>query len=170
MGSDAIRNILKERTLERDRLEFFAGDVLDVKAGLVLVVLTFLAGQASDLFKDAHGCVEITLVSVSLGAVTLGALLALWQWFPVKYGVLSRPIEYRPWLETVLKGHSERKVPEADTVSKLENIEISQASERIETNRTLNKNKLRLMKGCFACVFISLLANVAAVAVRHLFP
>lgn len=162
--------LLKERSLERDRIAFSTGDVLDIKAGLVLVILVFLAGQATDLFKDACGSVETVSVVVSLGAVTVGALLALVQWLPAKYRVLSEPAKYRPWLEDTLQRHSERKVAESDTLAYLENIEIDQATERVSINIALNEKKLRWMKGSFVCVFVSLFANILAVAIRHLFP
>ncbi len=170
MESDSIRKLLKERTLDRDRIEFATGDVLDVKAGFVLAVLTFLAGQAIDLFKDVHGPFQVALMAISLGAVTVGAVLALVQWFPAKYRVLSEPAKYRPWLKDLLKRHSERKVPESETLAYLEDVEISQATERIDKNAALNKRKLRWMKSCFACVFISLFANLLTLASRHLFP
>jgi hypothetical protein len=169
MESAGIRNILKERTLERDRIEYERGDALDVKAGLVLVVLTFLAGQTIDLSKDILGRTDMALVVISTVAVIVGTVSALWQWLPVKYGVLSHPAKYKPWLEDLIKRHLARNLPDNDTVAHLENLEISQATERINTNIAISKKKLRLMKACFICVFLSLLANLLVVF-RYLFP
>jgi len=168
--SEAIRKLLTKRTLERDRIEYTVGDVLDVKAGLVLAILVFLAGQAIDLFKDAHESVEISLLAISLVAIIIGAIFALVQWFPRRYSVVSHPAKYRPWLEDLFRRFAAQNVSEADTLEHLEKVELDQASSRIDINIRHNRKKMLMMKGCFACVFISLFANLATVAVRHLFP
>jgi hypothetical protein len=168
--NDNVRKALKEHALGRDTLELGCGDALDIKAGLVLVVLTFLAGQAVDLFKDVHGLFSTGMEALSVGAVGIGALAALVQWFPRKYRILSHPTSYKNWLEKLVTAHSGTGIEERETLKYIENIEIAQAIERVDENRRLNERKLFLMKICFICVFVALLANVAMLASRHLFP
>ena len=53
MADDAT-DLIIERMDAKDELTFQGGDTLDVKASIVLVVLTFLAGQSADLLTKGN--------------------------------------------------------------------------------------------------------------------
>jgi hypothetical protein len=169
MDSDVYK-ILKEHTLERDRIELSTGDVLDVKAGLLLVMLVFLAEQTSNIFQANLNAFQAFLDWVSILGLIIGGLLAVVQLMPKKYSVLSYPGAYEKWLHGLRSLYSEEKNPEAEVMRVAEDAEISQAVERIDRNLELNRNKIRLIKLCFYCVIATFLANIVMLASTRLFP
>ena len=160
--------MLKEHTLERDRIELSTGDVLDVKAGLLLVMLIFLAEQLESIFRGDLTLLQKSLEWVSILGLIFGGLLAILQLIPKKYDVLSLPTKYQKWLDELRKHYSEEANPEREVLKFAEEKEITQAIERVEKNRDINKKKVRLAKLCFYCVIASFSANIAVLAIRHL--
>jgi hypothetical protein len=161
---------MKEHALERDRLELAAGDVLDVKAGLLLVMLIFLAGQAESVFQGSPNLPNRILAWVSILSLILGGVLAIVQLIPKKYSVLSSPIRYGKWLEDLRTHYSQEQDPEEKAVQLAEHTDIVQTVERVEANVALNKRKVLLVNLCFYCVSVSFAANMATLTLRHLFP
>ncbi len=168
--AETIRNLLKEHALERDRLEFSTGDVLDVKAGLLLVMLIFLAEQAGALFQGMLNSAQVALEWVSILSLIVGGVLAIVQLIPKKYKVLSSPIKYGKWLEDLRAHYSGEQDRDAKTLQLAEHTDIVQAVERTQENIELNRKKVRLVKLCFYCVSLSFAANMLALSIRHLFP
>jgi hypothetical protein len=165
-----VYKILKEHTLERDRIELSTGDVLDVKAGLLLVMLVFLAEQTSNIFQANLNTFQALLEWVSILGLIIGGLLAVVQLTPKKYSVLSYPGAYEKWLRGLRNLFSEEVNPDAEVMRVVEDAEISQAVERIDRNLALNRNKVRLIKLCFYCVMTTFLANIVMLASTHLSP
>jgi hypothetical protein len=170
MQSAELHKLLKEHTLERDRVELSTGDVLDVKAGLLLIMLIFLAQQIGTVFQGSLSTSQRLLEAVSITGLVIGGLLAIVQLLPKKYSVLSSPSKYEKWLYELRKHYAADTNPEAEVLVLAERTEISQAIERVQKNEALNKGKVRLIKICFFCVMASFAANIATIAFRHLSP
>ena len=168
MATD-VHDLLKEHTLERDRIELATGDVLDVKAGLLLVMLIFLAGQMGEVFGGATAAAPKILEWLSALSLVVGGFLSVLQLRPKKYGILSLPSKFEKWLQDLQEHFAHENGTDADVASYAERTEICQANERIEKNVGLNKRKVRLMKACFVCVMASFSANLLGLIVTHLF-
>ena len=143
---------------------------MDVKAGLLLVMLVFLAEQAGTLFQGRLDRFETVLEWVSILSLIAGGILAIVQLIPKKYKVLSSPIKYGKWLDDLKAHYSKEQDPEANALQFAEHTDIVQAVERVEENIELNRKKVLLVKLCFYCVSVSLTANLLCLAFRHLFP
>ncbi len=151
-------------------MEFSTGDVLDVKAGLLLVMLIFLAEQAGALFQGTLSSAQVALEWVSILSLIVGGVLAIVQLIPKKYSVLSSPIKYGKWLEDLQVHYSGEQDPDAKALQLAEHTDTVQAVERVQGNIALNKKKVLLVKLCFYCVSVSFAANMLALTIRHLFP
>jgi hypothetical protein len=169
MESESVRILLKEHTFERDRLELATGDVLDVKAGLLLVMLIFLAEQTEAVFRGDLSALQRWFELISILGLIIGGVTAIVQLLPKQYRVLSSPVKYQKWLHDLRTHFSGDPNPEAEVLGLAERTEIAQAIERIETNEALNKSKVLLIKICFYGVIASFAANIATLISRHLF-
>ncbi len=69
MASQEVLKAMESLAYERDRQEFALGDTLDIKTGLVLAGLTFLALQTGDLLKGNMSSFQVALQSTSITAV-----------------------------------------------------------------------------------------------------
>jgi hypothetical protein len=73
MASQDVLNALESLAYERDRQEFALGDTLDVKTGLTMVALTFLAIQSGELIKA-----NMSLAQCLARFIREGAQSGLW--------------------------------------------------------------------------------------------
>src|SRR4051812_14926268 len=97
-----MNDILRDMTLERDRMELALGDTLDVKAGLLLAVIAVL-GTLSGIFLSSNNLgnrwqlaqfVSILFLSVSCGLAVLTVI-------PRTYQLPEVPRKYREWADKV---------------------------------------------------------------------
>ena len=143
MENEHLNNLLRDHVLERDRMEFSAGDTLDVKAGLLLAILTFLAIQASDLLKDPICHTGKVIGNIAIAAMIAGGILAICQLFPRNYCVRSSPKKYAAWLTDVEKHFHSQPSHTHKANDYVSDTEISQAIERVEENSVINKGVIR---------------------------
>jgi hypothetical protein len=91
--------LLYQKIAERDRLEFSLCDSTDVKASILLLLITFLAGLAASLLAEKELDTIVRsgqgFVIVFLAVSTLCAVLCL---RPRDYSTEKRPQEYEGWL------------------------------------------------------------------------
>jgi hypothetical protein len=94
---DNLTAALFEYVQERDRAEFALGDTLDVKTGLVLAGLTFLAIQSGDFIKPDLPLSQIVAQAISVLAMIVGGILAVCELWPRDYDREATPEKYEAW-------------------------------------------------------------------------
>lgn len=152
---------------ERDRAEFSLGDTLDIKAGLILACLTFLAIQAGELLRQPLNQYQIIAQGVSIMALIVGGSLSVAVLWPYKYYREATPDKYDSWIEQMEAYRANH--PEVMTVEDaLSSARLSAAKERILLNGSINRRKSSLMFAAFGATVISFTANILTLA-RHLF-
>lgn len=163
MASQEVMNAIEPLAYERDRQEFALGDTLDIKTGLILAALTFLAIQSGDLIHAGLPPCQQILQYISVAALILGGVLATLELWPIDYDREATPDIYLNWLEAESKGKSGMDVPSILTQERLE-----WTLKRINTNLAANKRKSRFMRWSFLFVVLSFAANVSTIAIRLL--
>jgi hypothetical protein len=156
-----------EYVYERDRAEFSLGDTLDIKAGLILACLTFLAIQAGELSRQPLNQYQIIAQGISIMSLIAGGFLSVAVLWPYKYYREATPDKYDSWIEQMESYRANH--PEATAVDHaLTGARLSAAKQRILLNGSINKRKSTLMFAAFGATVVSFMANILTLA-RHLF-
>ncbi len=175
MSDNAIVTVFHDRIYERllqemnskDDLAIKLGDGLDVKASILLLVITFLATQtAYFLDKHAAGLPHYLLVAagVLLGCATIAAFVELWPRtyvlpLPEKSGI-DRAAELRDF-------YSQHEGVEADVmVAEFTKNEMGWAQSRISTNQGINHVKARWLEWSFYLTAVAMIFNIATLLMR----
>ena len=166
---------LADYAYERDRAEFNLGDTLDIKTGIILACLTFLAIQAGELLKQpqtAHNQIIAQILSIiSILALIVGGVFAVLVMRPRNYYREATPDEYGEWIvwikdvEAYRRKHPEVSVPD----DALTEARILSANERIQINAAINKRKSLLMFVAFWATSVSFIANILTLVFTRLF-
>lgn len=164
MASQEVLNAIEPIAYERDRQEFALGDTLDIKTGLILAALTFLAIQSGELI---HSCMPIwqqVAQYASVGALIIGGILATFELWPIDYAREATPGTYLNWLE---RESQDKNASDATSVAALLTEErLKWTMERINTNLAANKRKSMFMRASFWFVVLSFAANVFTLFIR----
>jgi hypothetical protein len=162
-----------DSALKTDDLERGLGDVLDVKASIAFVAITFLAAVAKDLItmQGLSATGRVVQVSVQIGNVVVlaaSAVLVILELWPRDYDVPATPEADENWLKSLNPAdyggvdQMRREIVEG---------KLQRAVERVKTNAAINSLKSTLMKWAFRAVALSALitvANLFVLAVRIL--
>jgi hypothetical protein len=161
-----------ESAQKYDESERSLGDVLDVKASVALVAVTFLAGVSGQLLgvqllNPLWG--EMQLVA-QLGALLLlamaGAFIVAELW-PRDYVSLPTPQQDGKWIEEL-----EKELADDEAVMKEVLLQkLSAAIKRVERNKEINDAKSRLLYQSFnmlAAAIVLVLGDLVLLALRAL--
>lgn len=157
---------LSEYTYERDRNEFNLGDTLDIKTGLLLASLTFLAIQSAELIKPGLPLSESIAQAISVLCLIAGGGLCVVELWPRHYVREALPDRYEAWISETEKFREDEPYAEPITEEKLHSARFSAAMERVRENSAINKRKSSLMFWAFYCLVASFVANVGTLAMR----
>lgn len=157
---------LSEYTYERDRNEFNLGDTLDIKTGLLLASLTFLAIQSAELIKPGLRLIESIAQAVSVLCLIAGGVLCVMELWPRDYAREALPDKYEAWISETDKFREDEPNVEPITEEKLHSARFSAALERVRENSAINKKKSSLMFWAFYCLAASFVANVITLLMR----
>ncbi len=160
-----LQKLWWERIFERDRDEFSFGDTLDVKTGLILVILIFLAGQSTEFFRSSITFFERCLQYLSIVSLIIGGAYAVLELWPRSFLKEAEPQEYDNRLALLTAYYADE--PDADfalTMAFEERVEA--AHKRISRNSANNKRKSKLLNQSFYFVIFSLAANLTTVVMR----
>jgi hypothetical protein len=167
MEADLVK-ALYEYVQERDSNEFALGDTLDVKTGLILAGLTFLAIQCGDFIKPGLPIWQAGARAISVFALVVGGGLSTWELWSRDYDREASPEKYDAWIADTEKYRTEH--PGTDTASitadKLVSTRLESAKERVKTNLAINKRKSSLMFASFYCLCIAFAVNIATLIMR----
>lgn len=161
-----LTSVLCEYAQERDRNEFALGDTLDVKTGLILAGLTFLAIQCGEFVKHDLPAFQAAAQSVAILALVVGGVFSVMALWPADYAREATPEDYAAWITDTEKYRA--KHPEEPSVSaeKLIARRLETAKIRVQTNLAINEKKSSRMISAFICLAVTFAANVCTLVIR----
>ncbi len=147
-----------ERTRERDRFELELGDAFDVKASIVLVILTFL-GTISATMLLADGLTRMAKLAQIpvIASVAISGIFCVACLWPKDYLLDDLPEKYADWLAGLGESESER-------LESLTSLSVKLANGRITHNHALNKTKTWSLNGAFWSMSVALFVELGAIA------
>jgi len=157
--------ILLDRLTNRETQLSQQADALDVKASILLVAVTFLAGQSTYfLTKHPTGFIHWSQLLAVVLQVTSGCLLA-WQ-LAIKQYSAEASEQYPGWRDQLIAHYSnDSAAVEAEMLKGI----ITGCAERAAETRKLNDHKALIIGsaywlslGSFACNLAALLYMIAA--------
>jgi hypothetical protein len=149
---------LGERTRERDRFELELGDTFDVKASIVLLILTFLGTISAtmltaDKLTAAPKLAQIPVITLT---VISGIFCVACLW-PKDYLFDDLPETYANWLADL--GESD-----AEKLEGLTTLTQELSNGRITHNHALNKTKAWSLNGAFWSMALALFVELGVLA------
>jgi hypothetical protein len=175
--ADSVSELFKlrlESAQKYDDSERSLGDVLDVKASVALVAVTFLAGVSAQLItmqglSPLWSKIQLPIQIVALLLLSVTGALIITELWPSDYLALPTPKDDADWIERLsVAGKSATEV--LDTVSKRK---LSSAIEGVEHNKKINDRKSSLLHWVFkllAGALTLVLADLLFVATSLLWP
>ncbi|MBK5293322.1 MAG: hypothetical protein JJE04_16820 [Acidobacteriia bacterium] len=159
------QNDLSEYVFERDRIEFSLGDTLDMKTGLLLAGLTFLAIQSSSLMASTPPLprAQFILQALSIAFIVLGGIFCAIELWPRDYMREAMPDEYEVWIAGL--DEYRKQYPDVE-IPGLPAARFSSAKQRIQTNGAINKKKSAFMFLAFYSTVAAFAANLATMTMR----
>ena len=165
MASQEVLQAMEPVIYERDRQEFSLGDTLDIKTGMILAALTFLAIQSGELIHSGLPITQKAIQYVSIASLIIGGVFATLELWPCQYDREASPNKYLRWLEE----ESEKLKRDPQTVAALlSNCRLERALERVSNNLVVSTKKSNFMMASFVCALASFAANVATLFIRLL--
>jgi len=149
---------LGERTRERDRFELELGDAFDVKASIVLLILTFLGTLAATMLMadSLTRTARLAQIPVVACVVISGVFCVACLW-PKDYLLDDLPETYSAWL-AALEGS------EAERLESITRLNLDLANGRIAHNHAVNKTKTWSLNGAFWSMSVALFVELGTIA------
>jgi len=145
-----IEDAIAEHERRLDELFFQLGDVLDVKASIILVVITFLGAISGQVLSLKDLPLAITIMQIiavlSLAVAVFSTVRSLWP------RTFEAPPDSADWIEYLqkLEQHYAGKDGAAELVLKdFQQDMAATRQERIKKNRALTRNKSGLNEWAF---------------------
>jgi hypothetical protein len=150
--------LIGEMARERDRYELDLSDAFDVKASIVLLILTFLGTiSATILTADKAALIaKLAQIPVIASVVISGMLCVVCLW-PKDYLLDDFPETYSNWAACLGLSDSEQLKTIAD-------LSLQLAHKRIAQNHQLNSSKAWYLNRAFWSLSVGLFAELASVA------
>lgn len=186
MATMEVMHAVESSAFERDQQEFALGDTLDIKTGLILAGVTFLAILTGDLMKST-GVSHVEVLATIKGSAPINSAFVQWVaqfvsvlaiigsgiysvlvLIPRNYDREPVPSKYLTWIqetEAYREKYPEEKA-EPVTAEKLIAKRVENAIANIQTNIAHNKRKSSLMFIAFNFMAVSLAANLFTLAMR----
>jgi hypothetical protein len=158
--SDDGTGLIIERLSAKDELTFQRGDTLDVKASIVLVVVTFLAGQSADLLAKGNlTCLGKVTQIVAAISLALAGILLWCQLWPREYEVeaAEKLPQWKADLEDFYRDDPDGAMKVFDLLTK--GI-IDRTAERISVNGAKNRTRSQLLLWSYVFTTLSLAINL----------
>lgn len=166
MAFTGMKELWWERIFERDREVFTDKDTFDVKTGLILVILFFLAGQSTEFLRSGVTHIEKCLQFFSIASLILGGIFAVFELWPRTFYQEAEPQEYDERLALLTKYYADEPGAEEYALTRALEERVEAAHKRIGKNSEINEKKSNLLNKCFYCVAVSLAANLATLVIR----
>jgi hypothetical protein len=149
---------LGERTRERDRFELDLGDTFDVKASIVLLILTFLGTISATVLTADKPTTFPKLAQIPvIASVVISGIFCVACLWPKDYLFDDLPETYANWLDDLGESDSER-------LAGVTSLSLELANGRITHNHALNKTKAWSLNGAFWSMSVALFVELGAIA------
>src|SRR5579863_10314787 len=149
-------DLIIERLSAKDELTYQRGDTLDVKASIVLVVVTFLAGQSADLLAKGnltpYGKIAQIVAAIS---IALAGILVWGQLWPREYEVEAAE-KFPQWKEDLEEFYSQDSDTSVTVSTLLIEGIIARTTERIYAKSAINKRRSNLLLWSYIFASLSL--------------
>jgi hypothetical protein len=153
-------DLILERLDAKDELTYQRGDTLDVKASIVLVVVTFLAGQSADLLARGNlTCAGKAAQIVAAISVALAGICVWGQLWPREYEVEAAEKLPR-WKQELEEFYKDDPEASAKVLTVLTEGIVERTTERICKNSTINKTRSNLLLCSYVFATLSLAVNL----------
>jgi hypothetical protein len=138
-----MSEFLSEKASARDRFELDLSDTFDVKASIVLLILTFL-GTISATLLTADNVTKITKLAQIpvIACVVISGVFCVACLWPKVYLFDDLPETYAKSLPSLGQSDSER-------LSRVTTLSLELANVRIKHNHALNETKAWALNGAF---------------------
>ena len=149
---------LGERTRERDRFDLDLGAAFDVKASIVLLILTFLGTiSATMLTADKLTAVPKVAQIPVIALIVISGILCVACLWPKDYLFDDLPETYTNWLADLGESDSER-------LEGVTSLSLELANGRITHNHALNRTKAWSLNGAFWSIALALFVELGVLA------
>jgi hypothetical protein len=150
------QEFIQDKVRERDRFELDLSDAFDVKASIVLLILTFLGTISATLLtaEKLSTLAKIWQIPVALLLVISGIYCIACLW-PKNYLLDDLPKVYMDWAASL--GQSDPQQCESVTERNL-----TLANDRIQHNHLLNTTKTYYLNRAFHFMTAALIVELAA--------
>jgi hypothetical protein len=166
-GSLKIRTFVGGFVNERDKAELELSDVLDIKASIVLVIITFLGTLVERLNLSGAATVFGVITVLSLAGSCALVVLALW---PREYQFESTPSDIRSSVEKICKSfidHPEDgKTPEESALEYASEKHLAATEMRLGSNYALNRMKAKRTCWSFYALLPAIIIEMSVLLVR----
>ena len=166
MAFTELQKLWWERIFERDRQVYTDKDTLDVKTGLILVILIFLAGQSAEFVKSSATCFGRHAQYLSIAFLILGGIFAVLELWPRTFFEEAEPQEYEERLALLRTYYLDEPNPGEYALTRALEERLEATHKRIRRNIAINDKKSNLLNWSFYCAAVSLAANLATLAIR----
>ncbi len=152
---------IAEEAKRLDEITYQAGDVLDVKASIVLLVITFLGTLSGQIISvpDLSPTIKVIQV-VAVAALCSSGLLTLCALWPRDFGIPRDPKKLTTYVNSLFEYFGDKPNPEELVLQQYEVVRNQSVVDRISTNTYFARSKARLNKLAFYAVAVSLLAEL----------
>jgi hypothetical protein len=157
-------DVIRRLDIKDDQL-FRLGDVIDVKASIGLVVITFLATQTAEFLKDKSLPGLHYLHFLAAVSVAVAGLLALIELWPRDYELEGSEglAEWKDELSAYYKNDPDGAAKAAVAFTE---GQVTRTVERIRNNAAINNRKSQFLIWSFRFAGLAFALNVLALIVR----
>jgi hypothetical protein len=153
MGPDLLK-ALQDEAKERDAYQLSLGDILDVKASIALVIITFLADVARGVLVDEHARAFLKILQIFGVFALIGAgVLAILVLMPTDYKLPAPVDEIARWTRTLTGNDS-------IIYEKFVKGMVQTAHKRTLANYCINLRKSDYLNAAFRLTFLALIVEL----------
>ena len=150
-----IAEWLSEKAEASNNFEISTGDVLDVKAGVLLVIATFLATTATTIVMGESSPEQKAMQAIAMLFLAGSGMFAVAELWVKKYSVDKVPKEYLKWVRET-EAHWEEHKPAQEITEYLWLSEAESTGKAAEENRVINQKKVWSLKRAFWLLLVPL--------------
>lgn len=140
---EKIQNAIADDARRLDEIFFQLGDVLDVKASIILVVITFLGALSGQVLvlKDLPLTIKLMQV-IAVLLLTASLSVTICSLWPREFDAPPKPEEWLDYLEQLTKHFEDEQTDSSDLIlEEFEKAKARRTLERIAKNRGITNTK-----------------------------
>jgi hypothetical protein len=158
-----IADSLAEDAKRLDEINYSVGDVLDVKASIILVALTFLGTLSSQilLISDLPATIKVIQI-IAVVALSIAAILTICTLWPRQFDIPPSPKESSAYAEELRNHFSGDPNAEGSLLQQFQIARLDLTLARIDTNNRFASSKSRSNRWAFYAVCVSVATELVS--------